>query len=89
MAGGASRKVRADDQNRSIGHAGEHMFTGMPSLEGIGIGDRGPFRPGDLAGMVHEVAGDQRFLATRRNPHADVTGSMAGGRDELISSQIR
>ncbi len=32
--------------------------------------------------MVHEVAGDQRLLAARHDPHADVTGRMAQSRDE-------
>ncbi len=60
-----------------------HPERVQPALLGrIGIRGRGPLRPGDLAGMVHEVAGDQRLLAARGDPHTDVAGSMARGRDE-------
>jgi len=40
-------------------------------------------RAGDLTGMVHEVAGDQRLLAARGDPYADMAGGIAQGRDEV------
>jgi hypothetical protein len=42
----------------------------------------GPLRTGYLAGMVHEIAGDQRLLALRGNPDADVARRMAQCRNE-------
>src|SRR5207302_8928416 len=81
-AGGAPGEVRANDQGRRPGEGGQHCLAGAACLGRIGIRGRGPLRPGDLAGMVHEVAGDQRLLAARGDPHTDVAGSMARGRDE-------
>src|SRR4051812_39172151 len=37
---------------------------------------------GDLAGVMHEIAGDQRLLAMRGDPHADVPGGMAQSWDQ-------
>ena len=37
---------------------------------------------GDLAGVVHEIAGDQRLLALRGDAHADMAGGVAERRHE-------
>src|SRR5439155_22280828 len=79
---GASGKMRADDQRRGSGQASQHRLTGAARRCWIRIRGRGPFRPGDLAGVVHEVYGDQRRLAPRGDSRADVTRGMAWGRDE-------
>src|SRR6266481_7032941 len=81
-AGGAPGEVRADDQGRAVGEAGQHPLAGLPRQGRIGIGGRGPLRTSDLAGVVHEVAGDQRLFAARGDAHTDMTGGMARGRDE-------
>src|SRR6516165_1295770 len=83
VACGASREVRADDQSRSPGEPSQHRLAGTARLSRVGIRGRGPLRPGHLTGVVHKVAGDQRCLPLRGDPHADVTRGMARGRDEM------
>ena len=82
VAGGATGEMGADHEHRGRGEAGQHPLAGVPCQGRIGIRGRGPFWPGDLTGMVHEVAGDQRFLAVRDDAHADVTRGMARRWDE-------
>src|SRR6516165_8576989 len=89
-AGGAARKMRPDDQGRCAGEPGQHLLAGMARLFRVGIRGRGPLRPSDLTGMVHKVSGDQRRLALRGDPDADVTRSMARSRDktDLVADPV-
>src|ERR1700704_752915 len=75
-------KMSADDQYRRAGQALEHAPSRLDSLVRITVRQGAPFRACDLAGMVHEVAGNQRLLALRLDHHADMTGCMAKCRDQ-------
>src|SRR5215469_11008548 len=81
-AGAAAGEMRADDEDRSIGEAGQHPLAGLLRRGLVAVRRRRPFRPRDLAGMVHEIAGDQPLLAIGHNGHADMTWRMAWGRHE-------
>ena len=81
-AGGAAREMRADDQDRCIGEAGQHPLACLARRGRIGIGARRPVGPSDLAGMVHEVAGDQRLLAIRGDAQADMAWRVPWGRNK-------
>ena len=67
-SGRPAGEMRADHENRAIGKTGQHSLTGLPRLGRIAVRRRRPFRAGDLARVVHEIAGDQRLLALRDDP---------------------
>src|SRR5215813_8122777 len=81
-ASGPASEMRTDDQDRGIGKVGQHALARQTRLSSITVRRRRPFRPGDLTGMVHKVAGNQRFLATRGDAYADVAGSVPESRNE-------
>src|SRR5947207_4807235 len=82
MAGGPAGEMCADDEDRIIGETGQTALACQPRLGRVAVRRRRPLRMGDLARVMHEIAGDQRLLALRGDPHADMTGSMAQGRNE-------
>ena len=60
----------------------EHAGAGRARDLGVGVGDLGELRLGELHRVVHEVAGDQRVLAVRLDPQRRVAGGVAGRRLE-------
>src|SRR5438105_2124403 len=83
MAGGPAGEMCADDEDRIIGETGQTALACQPRLGRVAIRRRRPLRMGDLARVMHEIAGDQRLLALRGDPRTDVTGGMAQGRNEI------
>src|ERR1700721_2197486 len=55
----------------------------------VGIESIVPFRIFALNRMMHQVAGDDRILSLRRNPHAVMAGGGSGGGSSPTSWVIR
>ena len=55
---------------------------GLLAAAGVGVEVRAPLGRRELHRVVHEVAGDQRRRAARRQPHAAVAGRVAGRRHQ-------
>src|SRR5262249_6414407 len=81
-AGGRAGEMRADDQNRPLRQFLQHALARPMRRVGIAVGRRRPFRMRDLAGVVHEIAGDQRFLAFGPDDEADMSRRVARRRHE-------
>src|SRR5215471_15031524 len=61
--GSAAGEMRADDEDRGIGKAGQHVLARARRFGRVAVCRRRPLRTRDLARMVHEIAGNQRLLA--------------------------
>ena len=73
-------EMGTDDQRRCAGQPAEDFAAGPGRLLGVVISTRRPGRPGKLAGMMNEVAGDQGVLALRGDRHADMPRRVPDGR---------
>ena len=78
MTGRRRREMGADDEHRLIGISAQHFLARGAGGVLVKVGTARPIGPRHLTGMVHEVAGDQGFLAARRNVNADMARCMAG-----------
>ena len=67
-----------DHERARVGVLGEEATTGGLRLRGVGVGDRGPRRLGELHRMVREITRDQCLLTVRLDAHGNVTGRVAG-----------
>ena len=73
-------EMRADHQHAAVGVLVDEADAGLASRLLVHVEGRGPPRHRALHRVVHQVAGDDRFLALRGNPHVDVAGRMAVAR---------
>ena len=89
MAGGRSGEVSTDHPDRLVAIALDEGLARFSTHRWIGVEFANPVRMGDLNRMVDHVAGNDRVLAARRNPHARVTRGMPGSRFEYdVASSI-
>ena len=70
------------DQHRLARQPAEDGAAGRLGLGRIGIGGGIPMRPGELAGVVGDVAGDEGFLSRRGDMNAAMPGRMAEARHQ-------
>src|SRR5260370_15343412 len=91
MASTGIREVGTENEYRLIRVALHELAPRLAALLPVRIEGALPIGMPKLDGMMHQVAGDYRFLTLCRNSHADVTGSMAHRRlqpDSVIDPVI-
>src|SRR6202040_3211628 len=56
-ARGPAGEMRADDEDRGIAEMGQTALARQPRLDRVAVRRRRPLRMGDLAGVMHKIAG--------------------------------
>ena len=74
--------MAADHQRRRVGETGEQFLSGADGLDRIGIEIRRPVQMRHLAGVMGDIAGQQRALAFGGDEDAHVAGAVARRRDQ-------
>ena len=69
----------AEHAHRLVAIMLDEFLARLDAHRGVRIEGANPVRMRDLNRMMHHVAGDDGVLAARRDPHTDVTGSVARG----------
>src|ERR1039458_222676 len=75
-------KMRPENDDVGVGVLLAERAPGLLRHRAVGIESVVPFGIPALNRVMHQVAGDYRFLPFRRNPHAVMSGSVAGRRLE-------